>query len=105
MKKTISAFMILILTASLFAASAAALPDKYRTDAETPVLNQKNNPLCWAYAGADMLIINGNDMDNIERAFNGEDIGTLFSAHKKKEGPIHQLLPFMTPYSSSFLMC
>ncbi len=57
MKKTISAFMILILTASLFAASAAALPDKYRTDAETPVLNQKNNPLCWAYAGADMLSI------------------------------------------------
>ena len=35
-------------------------------------------------AGADMLIINGNDMDNIERAFAGEDIGTLFTAHKTK---------------------
>ncbi len=35
-------------------------------------------------AGADMLIINGADMDNIERAFNGEDIGTLFTAHKTK---------------------
>ncbi|MEE3468308.1 MAG: glutamate 5-kinase [Eubacterium sp.] len=35
-------------------------------------------------AGADMLIINGDDMDNIERAFNGEDIGTLFTAHKTK---------------------
>ena len=35
-------------------------------------------------AGADMVIINGNDMDNIERLFNGEDIGTLFTAHKTK---------------------
>ena len=35
-------------------------------------------------AGADMVIINGNDMDNIEKLFNGEDIGTLFTAHKTK---------------------
>ena len=35
-------------------------------------------------AGADMVIINGNDMDNIERVFAGEDIGTIFTAHKTK---------------------
>ncbi|MCR4605967.1 MAG: glutamate 5-kinase [Eubacterium sp.] len=33
-------------------------------------------------AGADMVIINGNDMNNIERVFAGEEIGTLFTAHK-----------------------
>ena len=35
-------------------------------------------------AGADMVIINGNDMDNIGRVFDGEDIGTLFVAHKTR---------------------
>jgi len=37
--------------------SAAELPQKYETSAKTPVLNQKNNPLCWAYSGSDMLSI------------------------------------------------
>ena len=40
------------------AANASAFPKQYRTDAETPVLHQKNNPLCWAYAGSDQLSIN-----------------------------------------------
>lgn len=35
-------------------------------------------------AGADMIIINGDDMDNINRLFLGEEIGTLFTAHKTK---------------------
>ncbi len=35
-------------------------------------------------AGADMIIINGNDMDNINRLFEGEEIGTMFRAHKTR---------------------
>jgi glutamate 5-kinase len=35
-------------------------------------------------AGADMAIINGEDMDNITRLFDGEDIGTIFKAHKTR---------------------
>lgn len=35
-------------------------------------------------AGADMAIINGDDMDNINRLFAGEDIGTLFEAHRTR---------------------
>lgn len=35
-------------------------------------------------AGADMMIINGNDMENINRLFAGEEIGTLFVAHRTK---------------------
>lgn len=32
--------------------------------------------------GADMVILNGVDMENINRLFDGEEIGTLFKAHK-----------------------
>lgn len=35
-------------------------------------------------AGADMIIINGEDMENINRLFAGEEIGTLFTAHKTR---------------------
>lgn len=35
-------------------------------------------------AGADMIIINGEDMENINRLFEGEEIGTLFTAHKTR---------------------
>lgn len=35
-------------------------------------------------AGADMVIINGENMDNINRLFEGEEIGTLFRAHKTR---------------------
>lgn len=35
-------------------------------------------------AGADMAILNGNDMDNINRLFAGEEVGTLFTAHKTR---------------------
>lgn len=41
-----------------FGANAAGLPEKYETAAKTPVLDQKNNPLCWAYSGSDLLSIN-----------------------------------------------
>lgn len=35
-------------------------------------------------AGTDMAIINGSDMDNITRLINGEDLGTIFKAHKTR---------------------
>jgi glutamate 5-kinase len=35
-------------------------------------------------SGADMVIINGCDMENINRLFDGEEIGTLFKAHKTR---------------------
>lgn len=35
-------------------------------------------------AGADMLIINGDRITNINKVFHGEDLGTLFKAHKTK---------------------
>lgn len=35
-------------------------------------------------AGADMIILNGNDMDNINRFLEGEELGTFFKAHKTR---------------------
>lgn len=35
-------------------------------------------------AGADMIIINGDNMDNLNKLFAGEKVGTLFTAHKTK---------------------
>lgn len=35
-------------------------------------------------SGADMVIINGEHIKNIERVLSGEEIGTLFLAHKNK---------------------
>ncbi len=35
-------------------------------------------------AGADMVIINGDTMDNLNRLMAGEKVGTLFTAHKTK---------------------
>lgn len=35
-----------------------------------------------ADSGSDMVITNGNEVDNIRRILNGEQIGTLFLAHK-----------------------
>lgn len=35
-------------------------------------------------AGADMIILNGSDMDNINRFFEGEELGTFFKAHKTR---------------------
>lgn len=34
-------------------------------------------------AGADMIITNANDLNNLARIFQGEDVGTLFLAHKR----------------------
>ena len=34
-------------------------------------------------AGADMVITNADDLDNLQRIFDGEEIGTLFFAHKR----------------------
>ena len=33
--------------------------------------------------GADMVITNADDLDNLQRIFDGEEIGTLFLAHKR----------------------
>ncbi len=35
-------------------------------------------------AGADMVILNGDDMEHINQLFLGEEIGTLFTAHKTR---------------------
>lgn len=35
-------------------------------------------------AGADMVILNGDNMEHITRLFAGEEIGTLFTAHKTR---------------------
>lgn len=35
-------------------------------------------------AGADLVILNGDDMENINRLFAGEPVGTLFKAHKTR---------------------
>lgn len=35
-------------------------------------------------AGADMIIINGDDMENLNKLLAGEEIGTLFTAHKTR---------------------
>lgn len=35
-------------------------------------------------AGADMAIINGGDIDNVNRLLSGEEIGTLFTAHRTR---------------------
>lgn len=34
-------------------------------------------------AGADMIITNADDLNNLQRIFQGEEIGTLFLAHKR----------------------
>lgn len=36
-------------------------------------------------AGADMVIANGSDVESIHRIINGEEIGTLFLAHKDED--------------------
>lgn len=36
-------------------------------------------------SGADMVITNGDDVQNINRVISGEEIGTLFMAHKAKD--------------------
>ena len=47
-----------IISAGVFPSTAAGLPAKFQPDIKTPVLDQKNNPLCWAYSGPDLLSIN-----------------------------------------------
>ena len=47
-----------IMSAGAFPSTAAGLPAKFQPDIKTPVLDQKNNPLCWAYSGSDLLSIN-----------------------------------------------
>ena len=36
-------------------------------------------------AGADMIIANGNDMNNITRVIEGQNVGTLFRAHRNDD--------------------
>lgn len=43
-------------------------------------------------AGADMAIINGDDMENIIRLIDGEDIGTVFKAHRTKHFHLKEYL-------------
>jgi len=43
-------------------------------------------------SGADMVITNGNDIDNIQRVINGEAVGTLFVQHRDKDFNILELI-------------
>ncbi len=55
------------------------------TDLGTGGMSSKVNAAGIANdAGADMVILNGADMENINRLFDGEEIGTLFIAHKTR---------------------
>ena len=44
-----------IAPAAGITAAAAGLPGKYESPYKTPVMDQKDNPLCWAYSTVDML--------------------------------------------------
>ncbi|MBQ7699136.1 MAG: hypothetical protein IJT49_02200 [Clostridia bacterium] len=60
-KKITAVFLLAVILTSAFAVinvSADELPAKYVTDIKTPVLDQKNDPLCWAYSCSDQLNIN-----------------------------------------------
>ena len=46
-------------------------------------------------AGADMVITNGNDVNHIYQVLDGEDIGTLFLAHKNQD---FDLIRYMNEY-------
>ena len=43
-------------------------------------------------AGADMAIINGEDMDNILRLIDGEELGTVFKAHRTRHFHLKEYL-------------
>lgn len=43
-------------------------------------------------SGADMVIANGNDIDNITRVMNGEETGTLFVSEKKQDFNLVELI-------------
>lgn len=43
-------------------------------------------------SGTDMVITNGNDIDNIQRVINGEAVGTLFVQHRDEDFNILQLM-------------
>lgn len=43
-------------------------------------------------SGTDMVITNGNDIDNIQRVMNGEAVGTLFVQHRDEDFNILQLM-------------
>ena len=43
-------------------------------------------------SGADMVIANGNDIDNITKVMTGEDVGTLFVSSKKQDFNLVELI-------------
>jgi glutamate 5-kinase len=43
-------------------------------------------------SGADMIIANGDDINNLEKIVNGENVGTLFLAHKNPEFDLMEIL-------------
>ena len=79
-KKTFSAALLAVMIISILICAlsvnthAANLPEKYETASKTPVLDQKNNPLCWAYSGSDLLSINA-----VKNGY-GENGASVFSA-------------------------
>ena len=45
-----------------------------------------------ANSGADMVITNANNVENIVGILNGEDIGTLFLNHRNKDFDLKELI-------------
>ena len=43
-------------------------------------------------SGADMIITNGNDVDNIIRVMAGENVGTLFLDHRASDFDLMSLI-------------
>ena len=56
---------------------------------EVPVLDEKIGRMAAANivtdAGADMVIVNSNNLNNVNKVVAGEEIGTLFLAHKRPD--------------------
>ena len=46
-------------------------------------------------AGIDMVITNGDDVENIYRVLDGDPVGTLFLAHKNRN---FDLIEYLTAY-------
>jgi glutamate 5-kinase len=44
------------------------------------------------YSGTDMVITNADDLDNIMRIIDGEEVGTLFTADRRKDFDLVQMI-------------
>ena len=69
------------------------MADRSYTDVGTGGMQTKINAAKIANdSGCDMVIANGNDFRNISRIINGEEIGTLFKAHKVRDFNVREFV-------------